>query len=73
MPRPKTGRTPTKQVCVPEREYQKLVEARACYYQDTGNDVSLGKLVGFLALVYLGSRFLDQQRKQQQGDSHGRQ
>ena len=62
-----------KNVCMSQEEYDRLVEAKECYCKDTGRKTDFGGAIAFLALIYLGSRFLDQQRKQQQGDSHGRQ
>ena len=56
-----------KNVCMSQEEYDRLVEAKECYCKDTGKRTDFGGAIAFLALIYLGSRFLDQQRKQQQG------
>ena len=49
-----------KNVCMSQEEYDRLVEAKECYCKDMGRKIDFGGTIAFLALIYLGSRSLNQ-------------
>ena len=70
---PTKRRTPQKLVSLSLPEYEKLMQAKEAYEADQGQRTDWGGFLLFLGLAYLVGRGIDQQRNQQQGDSHGRQ